>query len=70
MDITIDIESMEFKLRYAQSIISEVYHSAKLPHPKYTGSVVNQEAADLLSAADSCISEALDCLERSFEYND
>ena len=62
-------ESMEFKLRYAQTIISEVYHWAKLPHPKYTGMVLNQEAADLLSAADSCISEALDCLERSFYNN-
>ena len=62
-------ESMEFKLRYAQTIISEVYHWAKLPHPKYTGMVVNQEAANLLSSADSCISEALDCLERSFYNN-
>ena len=60
-------ESMEFKLRYAQSIISEVYHWAKLPHPKYTGMVLNQQAADLLSSADSCIAEALDFMEAEDE---
>jgi len=50
-------------LQRAQSILSEVYDWANKPHSKYTGMRMNPELCSLMSAADSCIWEALEALD-------